>query len=297
LGYAPDPMLSALAIYRESRRPRSFHGTIAYLANHSCESECLASPQSGDPLVGARERAAALGYSLRFFPLKELLNSPERFWRRLRNQGIHGVLMRSFPFPPESLPRPPEGFHCIDLFSQPHSSALPTVSSNHSQSMDLALQHLKNAGFQRPALILNSRISEILHHGWRMTFAASLTNFKSGKIFVHDGFPIKKTAFEEFISKHRPDTLVFCYSEDRMPPAKFLSQWHRRGIAAVCMDLLDPHGGTSGIYQDRKWAGSEALSLLHGMLMTGGMGAVRLPTATLIPGVWVEGRGLLDKPR
>src|SRR5438128_7703876 len=33
LGYAPDPMLTALIAYRSQRRPAAFHGTLAWLAN------------------------------------------------------------------------------------------------------------------------------------------------------------------------------------------------------------------------------------------------------------------------
>lgn len=289
LGYRPDPMLSALASYRESRRKKTFQGTIAYIANHSSELECLASRQSGDPFQGARQRAAMLGYQLRYFPLNDLLESTERFWKRLRNQGIQGVLLRSFPVETGSIPSPPVGFHCVDLFSQPHSVALSTVSSNHAQSMELVLMHLKNAGYKRPALILNTRISSILHHGWRMAFSVSAQHFKKMLHFNHEGFPVNESSLTQWILLHRPDVLLFCYSEDFMPAAKILSRWHREGITSLCMDLLDPDSGIAGIYQDRKLAGAEALSLLHGMLMTGGLGVVRSPTATLIPGTWKEG--------
>ena len=289
LGYCPDPMLSALATYRESQGKKTFQGTIAYLANHSSELECLASRQSGDPLQGARERASMLGYQLRYFPLSDLLDSPERFWKRLRNQGIQGVLMRSFPVETACIPPPPAGFHYLDLFSQPHSVSASTVSSNHAQSMELVLMHLKKSGYEKPALVLNTRISTILHHGWRMAFSVSAQNFKKILHFNHEGFPVSESSLTQWTSLHRPDALLFCYSEDHMPGAKILSRWHREGIASLCMDLLDRDCGIAGIYQDRKLAGAEALSLLHGMLMTGGLGVVRPPTATLIPGTWIAG--------
>ncbi|MEI6321579.1 MAG: LacI family DNA-binding transcriptional regulator [bacterium] len=289
LGYRPDPILSALATYRESRRKKAFQGTIAYLANHSSELECLASLQSGDPFHGARERAAMLGYQLRYFPLNDLLDSPERFWKRLRNQGIQGVLIRSFPVETACIPPSPTGFHCVDLFSQPHSVTVSTVSSNHAQSMELVLMHLKKSGYEKPALILNTRISTILHHGWRMAFSVSAQNFKKMLHFNHEEFPVSESSLTQWIGLHRPDALLFCYSEDHMPGAKILSRWHREGIASLCMDLLDPDCGIAGIYQDRKLAGAEALSLLHGMLMAGGLVVVRPPTATLIPGTWMEG--------
>lgn len=289
LGYRPDPMLSALASYRGSLRRKSFQGIIAYLANHASSSECLSSPQSGDLFRGASGRANELGYQLRYFCMNDLLDCPDRFWRRIRSQGIQGVLLRSFPVEAALLPQPPPGFHCVDLFSQPHSALVSTVSSNHPQALELVLAHLKRSGIEKPALIVNASISTILHHGWRSTFSVANHQFKKMLLFEHHGFPLGESSLEQWIRKNCPDSLLFCYSEDHMPDAKLLLRWNRRGIASLSMDLLDPKCGIGGIYQNRKLAGAEALSLLHGMLTTEGFGAFRPPTATLIPGAWIKG--------
>ena len=296
LGYRPDPMLSALAAYREQGRKINFQGIVAYLAYHPSESQCLLSPQSGDPLLGARERAALLGYQIQFVSLNELPDAPERLWKRLINQGISGAVLRSFPLDPSTV-APPENMPCIDLFSQPHVGILPTVSSNHAQSMELVLHRLRKRGFKRPGLVLNMGISSILHHGWYRTFSSYSEDFEAAPISRQEGFPADPAALENWIGREHPDALIFCFSEDRMPARKHLSRWKRQGISSLCMDLLDPDCGIPGIHQDRKQAGAEAFSILHGMMVGASLGIRRIPLATLLPGTWKEGSELfLIKP-
>ncbi len=69
LGYTPDPMLSALANYRERGRPVTFHGTLAWIAATADDFDWRKSEHYTRYFQGAKNRAAERGYKLEPFDL------------------------------------------------------------------------------------------------------------------------------------------------------------------------------------------------------------------------------------
>ena len=292
LGYRPDPMLMALAAYRQSRKPVSFQGTLAFLTTRFDEKTWLADPEGGELLRGARQRAESLGYRMDYFNLGKSRKSHQRVGKILQSRGICGALIRSFPVALEELHLPFEKFTCIDLFSKPHLQKLPTVSSYHTQSMELVLQQLLQRGYRHPALILRNNLSDYLHHGWQMAFTAYVSRFTQTSTYIHDGELANPVALMRWAKKRKVDVLIYCgneYLSHHLLDEKYVSIG-RMGV--VCMDLFNPRGEVAGIYQNRFWGGAVAVEWLQSMLITAQVGIVHRPTALMIPGVWQEGRSL-----
>ena len=80
IGYRSDPMLAALAAHRWHRKPAASGATLALLADQYLEGH-----------NGMAERAAAYGYRLETFPIRDFPNG-RRLSDVLYNRGILGVV-------------------------------------------------------------------------------------------------------------------------------------------------------------------------------------------------------------
>jgi DNA-binding LacI/PurR family transcriptional regulator len=301
LGYAPDPMLTALSAYRQARRSPQFRGTLAFVTVSCDERTCLKNRDCGELFRGAKGRAESLGYSLDYFNLAEFRKGRREIGSVLRARGIRGVLLRGFPSAIEEIAFPFDDFTCVSLFSEPHSARVSTVSSMHAQSMELVLAKLRARGFRHPALVIDPLLSQPLHHGWWTTFTVYASQFESASIFtIDEDAPLfsRSTAkrraaiakLRRWAAEREVDALVFGSSENRLPTLDELRARKKSPLRqVVSMDLLDPACGVSGIYQNRAQGGAVAVEWLQSLLLTARTGVERSPVAIMIPGSWVEG--------
>ncbi|HTJ79856.1 MAG TPA: LacI family DNA-binding transcriptional regulator [Rariglobus sp.] len=309
LGYRPNPMLTALSAYRQANAPHEVRETLAFLTTRCDEKTWLASPETGDLLRGARQRAASLGYQLEYFNIGDTPDAHRQIARILKARGIRGILLRTFPLSVDEISLPFDQFTCINLFSEPHSLKLPTVSSYHAQSMELALQKLLERGCRHPALVLNKAISRVIHHGWLMAFKVYAEKFEKISMHLVDDGPIdlslldkwheEKSAdrLDQWAKKCAIDTLIYGFSENLIPEAHKTKEDASQHPLIVCMDLMDPDCGLAGIYQDRPQAGAMAVEWLQSMIMTAHIGVERKPTALMIPGIWKDGAHFHPRPQ
>jgi DNA-binding LacI/PurR family transcriptional regulator len=287
VGYSRDPLLTALSSYRQARKPSRFRETIAFLSTIGSEKTFL-SDEGRDLLLGARARGRELGYRVAYFEIGTTLEANVKTAKILRAQGVKAFLIRSFPFPIESLAFPFSQFIGINLFSDPYATKLSAVSSYHAQSMQWVMDELVKRNYRRPMLMIGSCLSQSLQHGWRMTFLANAKRFSKMSSYDTDKrAPLAEHA--RYIKEKKADVLIYCTSENRIPPA-FLQPGTKLGV--VCMDLLDPKCGVSGIDQNRFRAGQNAVEWLQGILITQKEHAVQEMNAMLIPGVWIDGATL-----
>ena len=290
LGYSPDPMLAALSAYRLSKNPRSFQGTLAFIANGS-KAAALGSREMGDLYQGAEERANSLGYRLEYFDLGTNRKAHDQMWRVIRARGIPGGLIRSFPRPIEEIYFPLSEFMGIDLFSSPHFKVLPTVSSYHAQSMEEVSGELLTRGYRHPGLILTQGLNSYLFYGWWMGFTANAPRFPHASTLLNAD-QLSPAEQDKWAREKGVDVLIYCISENIIP--KKIPGGKK--VDVVCMDLIHPECGVTGIHQNRFQAGAIAVEWLQSILITARMGMVRAPHAMMVPGVWHEGSTLRRKP-
>jgi len=194
-----------------------------------------------------------------------------------------------FPVSSDEINLPFEKFPCVNLFGEPHSRSVPTVSSFHSQSMELVLTKLLKCGYRYPALILAKGLSRMLHHGWWMAFIAYSSDFSKTFTYFHDDFPIDFSDLAKWSEKRKVDSLIFCCSENSILNQHKVGRVLPKHIGVICMDIIDRKCGLSGIYQNRFQGGSVAVEWLHSMILTSYLGVTFKHQSIMIPGVWEEG--------
>lgn len=293
LGYRPDPMLSALSEYRKSKRPTTFQGTLALLATQQDEKSCLANPETRDLLKGVRERAISLGYFLDYFNVGETGRTFQRVREILRVRGIQGALSLSLPLADLDPGTSSGPFTCVSLFSPSLSRGFPSVSSHHVQSMQRVLEEAGKRNYRHPALVLQES-THACHDEWRMAFAEYSRKFPQSSLYIYKGNHPTALFLRQWAEKKAVDVLICCGSEKEMIEAGPSGKPDLQGMGIICMDLLNPDCGLSGIYQNRTQIGSLAVEYLHGILQRGEAERT-VAGSLLIPGVWIEGASLRKK--
>jgi DNA-binding LacI/PurR family transcriptional regulator len=143
LGYSPDPMLSALAAYRNQKRPPSYHGKLAWLINSSDGYDWKRIPHFVDYFKGATEAALKKGYQLETFDLNTPKVSPRRMAGILRARSISGILVPPLPHPQMNVTFPWKHFSAVSFGHTLATPRLHTVAVGHYRSTRRLLRELR----------------------------------------------------------------------------------------------------------------------------------------------------------
>ena len=305
MGYVPDPLVRALAIYRASSRPASYHATLAWISN--------AEGSLRDPRYifrgfgqGALHRATQLGYKLEEFSLDAsgvtLANLP----RILLSRGINGILVA-----PQGLGRSPteirmdwSRFPAVAFGYSLKWPRLHLVANYHHHAVKVCLQKLVERGHRRIGLIVNKWTNLRVDGNWMGGYFAGIDQ-PGLKPFV---FPLssrnhrialaKKEApqLKAWLKKNRLDALIIDYS----PP---LIDWLRSScrlripedISVVSLNVESDNSFASGIDQNDHELGTAAVDFLVNLIHTNERGIPSIARRILIEGTWSEGQTIQPK--
>ena len=148
-GYRPEPMLSALAAYRQMKKPSVYHGTLAWLFDHPSRQQLFATPLFNLYFEGACWRAASLGFQIEEFCLGEPGMTPARMSNILLSRGIQGVLVAPLSQPNSRLKMHWERFSSVTFGFSLLEPQLHLVSSTQYR-IGMAVTHkLQELGYER----------------------------------------------------------------------------------------------------------------------------------------------------
>lgn len=284
LGYRPDPMLGALARWRESRRGRKGDrgNTLAWIYNHGRDTDMGRFAAYGAYLRGARERAEALGYAITEFWVGRGGLTEARLAEVLQARGITGVVVAPQAQSGGILRLPWERLSAITIGYTLAEPALHVVTNDQFQTMTQLLETLSARGRKRIGVYLweedNRRVLGRVassFKAWREVRRIPLLEYEEPR----------KEAFVEWVRRKRLDTVVT--REARV------SKWLREaGLnkvdqASYALDEDDPGPGMD---HNNAAVGAAAVDGVTRMVERGERGVPVLPLRTLVTGVWRDGR-------
>ena len=288
-GYRRNPL--AAAVMSELRRSRgaTFRGVLAAVD--------LVEPQRSDPhgvfhselVVGARARAATLGFKVELFVVGVAGMTVHRLDGILQSRGIHGVLvLPSWHMPDWSaldwsryaavytdyvIDRPP--LHC--------------VCCNHYRSMMALLARLVARGYRRPGLFIERERDGRTQR----RFSAAFRSFQESEAGL-EVVPMlspevrQREEFMAWFRRHRPDVVLSHFTETiawmEACGAKVPAQ---HGF--VSLNLIYKKQPCAGLDQQPHELGARAAELLIAQLQRNELGIPEWPTTTTIAARWVEG--------
>jgi LacI family transcriptional regulator len=293
LGYRPNPLVSALMASRRRRGGNGEVDVIALVTNYGGRESWRSKDVCRWEFEGIQGRAAALGFKIEVFPLSEYRGSYERLQTTLRARGIRGVLLGFSREDSEVLFRT-EGFAVAGLSAYFPAVVVDRANFHGFYNVQLALDHMWQLGYRRPALIvpdLNNRISNNLWSGAFLDWQRSLPKPDRCEPFI----PVdadSQAEFDTWLAVNRPDSLLVY----KAPVRRFLSR-HRLSVPediglAYLYRTSDEMGRAAGIDGNLSAVGAAALDLVVEKLNANLTGSSNHPKEVLIKGTWHGGATL-----
>jgi DNA-binding LacI/PurR family transcriptional regulator len=303
LHYSPDPMLSALATYRNRIREKAFHGTLAWLVNAQPGYNWEKGPYYARYFSGATERAESYGYHLEKFALNADGITRSRLQSILRARNVTGLLLCPQPRAGMSLEFAWEDFAAVTFGYSLVSPVLHTVASAHFLNTRHVVRELAARGYTRIGLVIDRttdrRCGSNVFAGFLVEQELDERLERLPAFLDHDPVQIREEKdhgrkLRHYIEEHRLDALVT--SDFRildMLNAEGIRTPQDIGVAGLSLPFADTT--LAGVVEDSTQIGVVAMDLLVGMVQRGEKGIPESPIRTHLEGVWHEGQTL--RPR
>ncbi len=289
LGYRPDPMLSALTAYRQSKRKASFHAVIAWINNWPDRAALMAVPTYRSYFDGAFACASKLGYALQEFWLHEKDMTAAKLQRILHARNISGLLIAPQPSSQVHVDIDFRDFSAVAFGYSMQPRNLHLVTNHHAQTLDLVIAKLVELGYRRPGYCILPSSDAGGNYIWisRMLY---LYSQHPELVQIPRATSLKRGNLEKWIAKYKPDVLIGfsdLFSEVEELGYKVPEDM---GFASLAVDV-NAHR-VSGVNQNDHLIGKTAMEVLVGMIQRGERGIPEVPIRTLVDSSWFPGETL-----
>jgi DNA-binding LacI/PurR family transcriptional regulator len=292
IGYEPDPMLSALAAYRNSKRPPVFRGQLAWLSGDRGGWDWRSIPVSKAYIKGATECASARGYTLSDFWIDREDMTPRRAAEILVARNVLGLLIPPQAVPETELDFQWDRFSAVAIGETLAKPRLHVVGFNHFGSTQTIYRQLSNLGYRRIGLALpqdlDERVGGYISGGY---LREQNVHPAKSHVPVFRPRPGKsvRPEFSGWLRRHRPDALI---TTNYLFP-ELLNDLGIRvpddlGVAVVFKKI--DGDDFAGVEQDSHLIGKVAVDFLVAMIQRHERGVPVVAQRVFVEGRWVMGR-------
>ena len=169
LGYEIPALVGKVLAEVRRGRGASFAGTLAAIHLPGGPQPIIL-PFQQEILVGARSRAAELGFNLELFDLGVKPLAPVALGRILAARGTSGIILLHDQRRQELDGFPWELFPAVELDYSMGGPALHTVCIDHHHTMGIVLRELAARGCRRPGLVIERSKDERIENRWTAAF-------------------------------------------------------------------------------------------------------------------------------
>jgi LacI family transcriptional regulator/LacI family repressor for deo operon, udp, cdd, tsx, nupC, and nupG len=294
LGYEPDPMLSALAYYRNTRRKKAYHGTLAWLVNAGSTKDWPGDWRSvimyKETYLGAKERAPIHGYNLEVFEMNANGLTPHRVAEMFRSRNISGLLVGPQPRSNTELDFPWDDFSAVTSSYTLVRPQLHTVVGSYFRDMRHTMQTIRSLGYRRIGLVYSKMADTRLSHYYLAAYLADCHLQDTGKPLM----PVDPAEEDlgKWFRRERPDAIVAFGLADVDVILRKAGLRVPDDVGVARLPLASESGFFAGIYENSRHIGAAAVDLLVALVQQGVKGCPEQPRYTHIDGVWVPGKSL-----
>jgi DNA-binding LacI/PurR family transcriptional regulator len=293
LGYVPDPMMTALAAYRNRLRPANYQGVLAWLGHERPPHDWRHNKHFTAFFEGARRTAMRHGFQLEAFDTGK---RDRRHLRKaasvLRARNIAGILVAPQPVPGADLSDFPwEDFVAVALGYTLGAPRLHVVAAAQFQATVECVRQLRETGHRRIGFVLTRDHVERTRRQYLGAYMAEQEMAGlTGQIPVLMLQQPDPASLKSWLKKHRPDAIIGSgYLGGRL---ERLGWRVPEAISLACPNLPDENSGVSGVWEMPLDSGGAAADLLVSMLHRGERGVPGTPQTVLVGGRWVAGKTL-----
>ncbi len=293
LNYRPDPMLSAMSVYRQSIKPPKYRGALAWIENHPTRDGCKKIIAFKDYFLGASERAKELGYILETFWLRESKLTHQRVSRMLVARNIHGLLVAPQPRGRVRLRLEWEHFSIVVMGHSVVWPQLHVVSGNQYFAMIKTMRQLYALGYRRIGFVTTKLHSEMIAHNLLAAFLVEQRRFKPENLIpaliAKKETELIKPEFLQWYEQYNPQVIVTTLSEI-FGILKKMKRRVPRDIGLAIPHMPNCSEKFSGMNMNACWIGRVAMDYLVSMIHRNEKGIPQFPQRVLVEGTWVPGK-------
>jgi len=300
LGYRRDPMLTALAEYRDRTRTNRKTMTFGFLT--WWDTPWGWKDISEDPpfrrmlYEGACRRAEELGITLDHFSLAEPGMSVRRLDQILQSRGIQGIIAATFLDRNHSMPLTWSRYAHVKIDNSPIETPVHKVRSDVIASIQGNYREARRRGYGRIGIairrIWNDKNDDLILMGYLRSQALDPGEAAIPPFIHDDTMPVE--AFEAWNARYQPD-VVISLDPFFLPLAKKCGLRVPKDLAYLSFDNKNEDGLIAGYRQRHRALGAAAVDFVAAMIHRNEFGLPELPQTLNIPPVWVEGKSLPAK--
>ncbi len=287
LGYAPDPMLSALASYRRDRRPSGQHGALAWITNWPTADGWRCRPMFVEFFTGARRRATELGYRLEEFWLKGAGLNPRRASEILYTRGVQGLVLAPQPDGVAALELDWARFSAVTIGPTLRQPELHQVSNHQFRTIARLCETLAARGYRRIGYSVERKIDQRLEGQWSAAFDYFQRDLPADRKTVRHEEAPTAAGLRRWLRANRPDVVFGC-ADDLPRLLRAYSVGRARPIDFALVGIAHHAQGCQGMHEDADIIGATAVERVTAMIQLGERGIPAVASRTLINATWVE---------
>lgn len=292
IGYRPDPLVSTLMAQIHPRRRRTDMSPVIALI-HGWPTPWSRRPPYRRFARGVTEMVEELGFELQEVALAPSPPDRTATLRSLRARGVQALL---FAQAPDGFALPDLDLEAFSLVAIGPSLAAPRihrVSPDHYQAVRLACRKTREAGLQRPGLIVTNSHHRRLSGIWRSAFLGMADTTDANPIpplTIADDSTDRWSRIGSWFERHRPDAILIHADTHRSLCGRIPDSDIHHRFAGVPSLLLgaQPGKGHRGIDFNSEAVGGEAVRMLVSQLHLNQRGIPQSPRTILVEPSWVE---------
>ncbi len=292
MGYAPDPMLSALTVYRNRMKRVHHQGTLAWVCPPTKKGERLSAFLTYRQ--GAEERCKELGYQLEDFYFSDL--GGPRLSKVLQARNITGLLL-----PPQAHSRAHldfdwEHFSSICFGYTLTEPRLHLITNAQYSSARIAVRALReNYGYRRIGFVVARETDERTDQNFSSGFLSEQRKFEPENqlpILILTCLSLADEIGEmtRWYRKNKPDCLLFLH--ETVPELMRHLRVDTKTCGQASLSLTTKEGSLSGIHQNDEIIGRKAVDFLIDMIHRNERGIPAHRFKFLIDGEWIDRKSL-----
>jgi LacI family transcriptional regulator len=295
LGYARNPLLSAVMSVVRTSRQEGLRGTIAAL-NWSDAPSPVLMPFHRSVFAGAEARAAELGYRLELFWMGPHGLSYRRVNQILSARQIEGVIVLPFP---EARDLSEIEWSRLSAVSMDYCVSRPTLHSvlpDHHLVFYDALLRLRERGYRRPGLFMLHHRDVRLKHRFSSTYLGFMQAFMDTPSIPPLGLdPPAREPFLEWFRTHRPDVIV-SHVPATVAWLESIGVRVPRDVGFVILNCTDRIAPCAGLDMRPTAMGAASVESVVAQIQRNERGPPAIPKSIMIGGAWTDGPTIRPAP-
>ena len=297
VGYARNPVFSALAQFHVHGRQRAAAPKLGYIINRDrhAHSDFFRSP--GVYFDGAREQARLLGYTLEVMQLGAGYHDSRSLERHLRASGVNGVVIAGFEPGNDPMALNWDDYAVVKIDSMHSPPAAIVVGNDHRQDVRMAFRQLGAKGYRRIGLAISRADEESTQHRYSAGYFIEQRSQPLEDQVPPLVFPLATTRDDAVLQlgswvRQHDIHAVLSHSPaiDQLLTAAGLRVPDDVACACLALTEHDVPDQLAGIRPNYRTVGARAISQLATQLKVGDRGVPEFSPQTYVPSKWQDGR-------